>query len=103
MQMSNCSNSATTATATTTTASETTASQEASEFSTEAPSVARSYTISHHSNQNHHRGRYSVPTTPTPMDKQNYGVMRRAMPAHVVAAQGSSSQQIAPVEHRRNA
>ena len=37
------------------------------------------------------------------MDKQNYGVMRRAMPAHVVAAQGSSSQQIAPVEHRRNA
>ena len=34
-------------------------------------------------------GRYSVPTTPTPMDKQNYGVMRRAMPAHVVAAQGT--------------
>lgn len=60
----------------------------------EAPSVARSYTISQHSNQNR-PGRYSVPTTPTPMDKQNYGVMRRAMPAHVVAAQG-------PVE-RRNA
>ena len=37
-----------------------------------------------------------MPTTPTPMDKQNYGVMRRAMPAHIVAAQG------APVE-RRNA
>merc|ERR1719220_360891 len=60
----------------------------------EAPSVARSYTISQHSNQNR-PGRYSMPTTPTPMDKQNYGVMRRAMPAHVVAAQG-------PVE-RRNA
>merc|ERR1719220_705473 len=58
----------------------------------EAPSVARSYTISH-SAQN--RGRYSMPTTPTPMDKANYGVMRRAIPAHIVAAQG-------PVE-RRNA
>lgn len=44
--------------------------------------------------QNNYRGRYSMPTTPTPMDKQNYGVMRRAIPAHVVT-QG-------PVE-RRNA
>jgi len=57
----------------------------------EAPSVARSYTISH-SAQN--RGRYSMPTTPTPMDKANYGVMRRATPAHIVAAQG-------PVERRQ--
>ena len=29
------------------------------------------------------RGRYSMPTTPTPMDKANYGVMRRAIPAHI--------------------
>ena len=46
--------------------------------------------------QNHRAGRYSMPTTPTPMDKGNYnssvGVMRRAIPAYV---QG-------PVE-RRNA
>ena len=24
-----------------------------------------------------------MPTTPTPMDKANYGVMRRAIPAHI--------------------
>ena len=33
-----------------------------------------------------------MPTTPTPMDKQNYSVMRRAMPAHVVTAQGPVSR-----------